>query len=229
MKKARIFFVYLLILLMTVSCTQNTSNNTFATTTDQEDQQDSVQLPTSEVPLVTIESYEDYCNFIEKTVLPDDFIYYSQIEKFGEFNIYIGYPQDGYSHGLYQLIDENGFKISLYVDSRKSKWITSDDISLNSFSSPTTADLRSVSDNTDYMLYNDLIYSYVQGKLHRIVWYAENNEFRLCGGKELLGNYSDESETITTIQGLLHSSTVQSTFRSVLENASSNKSTAKKQ
>ena len=228
MKKSAIILL-ILILLTTASCAQNNSTDTLTTTTDREDQQSSIQSPMVEVPLVTIESYEEYCNFIENTQLPNDFIYYSQVEVFGEFDIYIGYQQDGYSHGLYQLIDENGFEISIYVDSRRSEWKTSDSLSLKSFSSSTASDLRSVGDSADYMIGDNLIYSYVQGNLHSIIWYAENNEFCLCGGLEQLGNYPVESKANTMVQGLLHSSTAQSTLSSITENASSSRPTAEKQ
>lgn len=177
--------------------------------------------PTIDFIPIMIDDYSEYLAFLSSTDLPESFVPYEAFSAIGEFSWFIcltDATEGDYSQCMYTLIDANGWKLTLYVDSRADRWFIHD-TPLNSISSipENNKDLRFQSDNKERrQREGDIICSFVNGKLSSIMWYSDANEFTLCNTNgNQLGNYPTAPEHDTFVSKMLVKSEVQNALNAL--------------
>ena len=139
-----------------------------------------------DLAMLRINSYEEYQEFIEKSDLTGDFVYYESISMFGEFD-YLEFP------GMYKLygFDADGLQYGGYnyrltvnekdVSSDKNRTIsinimplyTYDDLFGKESLIDVKTDDLSVSSKPGYYVFNEAVYVYSSNTVSSIRW--ENN------------------------------------------------------
>lgn len=168
---------------------------------------------TGEVPLLTLETYDEYLNFIGNAELPAEFVAYEDISNLGEFQSFVCLSEsriNDYSSCMYTLFDESQSEFVLYVDIGSKETIPS-------ASTVTTIDgsnMRSLVNSTDSgsFVVSGMEYKYVGGKLHTISWFKDNVRYTLF---DSLGDYP-ENTTTTTVAKLLDLETAASCLDALL-------------
>ena len=132
-----------------------------------------------ERPLLTLDSENEYIEFLSSGEMPADFVSYDKIEAIGAFYGLVflsdAYRND-YSSYMYSLIDSNGVEITLYVDHCDETLSTS-----GSILGVNEIDMRLLSDESSGAYVSDNIeYRYVSGKLLSISWERQNIVYTLC-------------------------------------------------
>lgn len=168
---------------------------------------------TGEVPLLTLETYDEYLNFIGSAELPAEFVAYEEISNLGEFQSFVCLSEsriNDYSSCMYTLFDESQSEFVLYVDIGSKETIPS-------ASTVTTIDgsnMRSLVNSTDSgsFVVSGMEYKYVDGKLHTISWFKDNVRYTLF---DSLGDYP-ENTTTTAVAKLLDLETAASCLDALL-------------
>ena len=146
--------------------------------------------------MLTIESVPEYTQLLNSGKLPADFVAYDKIDAIGAFESFIvlsdAYNSD-YSSCMYGLVDSEGVRITLYIDSSDKTPSTADSVlSVNK------ANMRLLS-GTGSGIYvsDDVKYQYVSGKLLSVSWENQGMIYTLCGTPML----SDYPHTASTFVG----------------------------
>ena len=123
--------------------------------------------------LLTLESLEEYREVIQTHKLPSNFIFYEQLNQFGDFDSLIFCSdvigKKDYSDYIYTLIDSIGCTFGVYInhgDLSGSNPISSEMIQFD--------DMRTLSEEVQGRYTMDgLEYHYLKGKLYCIEWYHD--------------------------------------------------------
>ena len=149
-----------------------------------------------ETPAHTIESYEDYCAYLQTADLPAEFVPYETISPLGEFHHIVflsgGHLLSDYSHYMYTLVDASGTELILYVEyHRNGPELTPlpiiDDINPQDMRHPI------VSQRGRY-LHEGLEYTYISTGLLSITWEDQGRIFTLYADD--LSSYPDRTDTL---------------------------------
>lgn len=159
----------------------------------------------TDIPLLTIESYDEYRSFLKETKLPEDFVTYSDLSHFGEFDVFVRLcsPLDDYSSYMYGFIDACDYKSVISVDrvyetpAYIGKYPLLDAGQLN------LSDMRTLpsGENGRYVIGN-ITYWYISGKLSSIRWHQDGMYFQLSVSDPRFAEYP--LDTNTTIAKLLN-------------------------
>lgn len=190
------------------------SCNVYDRSNNQENHNSTISDVETEQPIVNVDystlrfdSKKEYDDFMDKNTISENFISYNMLKKLGEFDsmVFLTNTNIGdYGQYLYFFIDDSGHKLALYVESRilkhdfhtyKDKYTCIDEIN--------STDMRyiDITDKTCVYYNENLLYTYVDGKLNSIIWTYEDIEYRLSGTPGLF-NYPNIE---TTFAGqLLH-------------------------
>jgi hypothetical protein len=119
-------------------------------------------------PNITIESYSEYKKFIRSANIPEDFIYYEDIEVLGEFESFVCEIYSGKYSEYYSLHDDNLGEFYLYIEkepfqeTEHTKSVITD---VDKF------DMRFLDAETSGTYqYKNIRYVFLVGKLHSIKW-----------------------------------------------------------
>lgn len=156
-----------------------------------------------ERPLLGFWNYDDYNEFIHSTELPSDFVPYEAVASIGKFDGFVCLTdarQNDYGQYMYDLIDDNGFNLMLYVDHRTEKPFK---IELKDLTAATADDLRFFADGeTGIAARDDLKYTYIKGKLLSVEWESQGITFTLCANM-MLSDYPLDTSNETFASRLL--------------------------
>lgn len=192
---------------------QATMSTTLPSETDTdpvENDSDLFEIPsTGEFPLLTIESYDAYMAFIEKSELPHDFVQYESIAQFGEFKSFVCLSDarnNDFSSCMYSLVDDSQSEFVMYIDIGDTN---KDKVQLSTITSVNNANMRVLTNKTDAGTYvvAGLKYKYVAGKLLSISWTRGAVSYTLSGNS-MLGDYP-ESATTTAVGKMLNTHTAK--------------------
>lgn len=227
MKKVIIF---ILMIMMLVFCSCNTKealkNTDDSTLENPQGNTDEIKpntassgnleivMPNVEIPLPTLETYEEYEDYINSVELPSNFVYYDSLKSIGDFDCLI--IMSGFygecTRYLYQLVDPYGFDLSLYIDSRAPadkpeivKWETLTYVDND--------DMRTLDRDAKWRgVYSvdGIKYRYLEECLYSIVWEHNGVEYSLCGSDFGLDGYHIRHKD-TTVSKLLNTETVKET------------------
>ena len=146
-------------------------------------------------PVTSIDSAEEYKNFLDKNPSDQKFISYSKLREIGEFNrvtFLSNTKADDYSHYMYELCDASGYTLYLYVKAGQSE----DSVEMVSEENVNPHDLRKLNDKSSGAYFCEgYEYRYVNGELLSIRWENEAYSFVLSG-ESVLSNYPETSNTI---------------------------------
>ena len=146
-------------------------------------------------PVTSIDSAEEYKNFLDKNPSDQKFISYSKLREIGEFNrvtFLSNTKADDYSHYLYELCDASGYTLYLYVKAGQSE----DSVEMVREENVNPHDLRKLNDKSSGAYFCEgYEYRYVNGELLSIRWENEAYSFVLSG-ESMLSNYPESSNTI---------------------------------
>ena len=122
-------------------------------------------------PLLNIQSYSEYKKFIKKVTLPENFIYYENIEDLGEFQGFVCLTDariGDYSQCMYTLYEKDVGEFTLYVD--KNPFYETEHTK-NVITDVDKADMRSLDmEISGTYQYKNIRYVFLVGKLHSIKW-----------------------------------------------------------
>lgn len=170
---------------------------------------------TGEVPLLTLETYDEYLNFIGIAELPAEFVAYEDISYLGEFQSFVCLSEarvNDFSSCMYTLFDESQSEFVLYVDIGSQEAIPSE----STVTDINGSNMRSSVNSTDSgsFIVSGMEYKYVGGKLLSISWFKDNVRYTLSGDS-MLGDYP-ESTTTTTVAKLMNIETAASCLDSLM-------------
>lgn len=165
-----------------------------------------------EYPLESIDSVEEYNEFLTEKSIEQKFLSYSMLRKIGEFEgiTFLSNAKVGdYSNYMYELCDASGYTLYLYVKIGNSE----DNEKVVSEERVDPHDLRKLNDKSSgTYVCEDYEYRYVNGELLSIRW--ENGAYSfVLSGETMLSNYP---ETQTTILGSLLSAETSSATTNIL-------------
>jgi hypothetical protein len=150
--------------------------------------------------LLTVESFLGYKKFLRTADLPIDFIAYDNISEFGDFESFICLSDAGvgdFSSYMYHLVDENDYRLTLYIDHNNSNEIPESTIAATSI---LAKDMRKLDEKlSGSYAKEEFSYYYISGELLSITWTHEGITYKLCGDSML----SDYPSTEKTIAGKL--------------------------
>ena len=199
MKKTALMIICIIMVIILASCNVNTEyTETLSraqgtlnceSSNDTDDVQNvhkewETEIPNVEEPIPTYSTFEAYNEFIAKSDLPSDFIYYEMLKSIGEFDglvILTTEPGD-YRYGMYSFIDKLGNHIYLYFEPYEN-------VSYKKVLSKiqNADDLRcTYSKDHGAYVYKDLTYRYVNGLLISIEWKYGNQLLSLCFEEEIV-------------------------------------------
>lgn len=170
---------------------------------------------TGEVPLLTLETYDEYLNFIGSAELPAEFVAYEEISNLGEFQLFVCLSEarlNNFSSCMYTLFDESQSEFVLYVDIGSQEAIPSE----STVTDINGSNMRSLVNSTDSgsFIVSGMEYKYVGGKLLSIAWFKDNVRYTLSGDS-MLGDYP-ENATTTTVAKLMNIETAASCLDALL-------------
>ena len=162
---------------------------------------------TDEVPLLTLETYDEYVEFIESAQLPAGFLAYEDISLLGEFKSFVCLSEarlNDFSSCMYSLIDESQSEFVLYVDIDSQETVPLE----STVTAVNNSNMRFLVDSTDtgYYIVSEMKYQYVRGRLLSISWFKGNVRYTLSGD---LHTYP-ENVTATAVAKLLDLQTAES-------------------
>lgn len=171
---------------------------------------------TGEVPLLTLETYDDYIKFIGKAELPAEFVMYEEISHLGEFKSFVCLSEsriNDFSSCMYNLFDESQSQFFLYVDIGLQESIPP----VSTVTAVNGSNMRSLVNSTDSgsFIVSGMEYKYVGGKLLSIAWFKDNVRYTLSG-VSMLGDYP-ENTTTTAVAKLLDLETAASCLDALLD------------
>ena len=163
----------------------------------------SVNSFATDIPSLTLESYDEYQSFLRETKLPKDFVTYSDLAHFGEFDIFVRtcQPYENYNSYMYGIIDECDYDLTIYVDREYEtpEYITN--YPLLDISQINPSDMRNISSgvNGRYVI-SDITYWYISGTLTSIRWNHDGIYFGLCNfGPNFQGYPLDADTTVAKL------------------------------
>lgn len=164
---------------------------------------------TGEVPLLTLETYDEYLNFIDNAELPAEFVAYEEISHLGEFKSFVCLSDariNDHSSCMYTLFDESQSQFVLYVDIDSQETIPP----VSTVTAVNESNMRSLVNSTDSgsFIVSGMEYKYVAGKLLSISWSKDNVRYTLAGDP-MLGDYP-ENVTTTAVAKLMNIETAAS-------------------
>ena len=210
MSKKTIIPVLLLCLLLS-ACGQNA--NPTQPTTSAPPSSSSTTLPTGlsggEIPLLCLVGMDSYKKFVELADLPENFVYYESLTDFGELDSLVilsmaldEYQAEDYSKYLYNLIDENGNELDLFVGVEPSDKPLSN---LNYW-----GDMRAaghvITERVKRISQNGVEYLYIDYSLSYIEWVSNGIRFSLHADAKDEAFYPEDGP-LTIVQELLHTDT----------------------
>ena len=168
---------------------------------------------TGERPLLTLDTYDEYLDFIGSAELPAEFVAYEDISYLGEFQSFICLSEsriNDYSSCMYTLFDESQSEFVLYVDIGSQEAIPSE----STVTAVNGSNMRSLVNSTDSgsFVVSGMEYKYLGGKLHTISWFKDNVRYTLFNS---LGDYP-ENTTTTAVAKLLNLETAASCLDALL-------------
>lgn len=172
-----------------------------------------------ERPLLTLDTYDEYLDFIGSAELPAEFVEYEDISYLGEFQSFICLSEarvNDFSSCMYTLFDESQSEFLLYVDIGSQEAIPSE----STVTAVNGNNMRSLVNSTDSgsFVVSGMEYKYLGGKLHTISWFKDNVRYTLFNS---LGDYP-ENTTTTAVAKLLNLETAASFLDSLLYRATRN-------
>ena len=170
---------------------------------------------TGEVPLLTLETYDEYLNFIGSAELPAEFVLYEDISHLGEFRSFVCLSEvrvNDFSSCMYTLIDESQSQFMLYVDIGSQETVPP----VSTVTAVNKSNMRSLVNSTDSgsFIMSGMEYKYVGGKLLSIAWFKDNVRYTLSGDS-MLGDYP-ENATTTVVAKLMNIETAASCLDTLL-------------
>lgn len=176
---------------------------------------------TGEVPLLTLETYDEYLDFIGNAELPAEFVTYEEISHLGEFQSFVCLSEarvNDFSSCMYTLFDESQSEFVLSVDIGSQEAIPSE----STVTAVNRSNMRSLVNCTDSgsFIVSGMEYKYVGGKLLSIAWFKDNVRYTLSGDS-ILGDYP-ENATTTAVAKLMNIETAASCLDSLLYRATRN-------
>lgn len=168
---------------------------------------------TGERPLLTLDTYDEYLDFIGSAELPAEFVEYEDISYLGEFQSFICLSEariNDYSSCMYTLFDESQSEFVLYVDIGSQEAFPSE----STVTAVNGSNMRSLVNSTDSgsFVVSGMEYKYLGGKLHTISWFKDNVRYTLF---DSLGDYP-ENTTTTAVAKLLDLETAASCLDALL-------------
>lgn len=134
-----------------------------------------------------LESADKYNEYIKKTEIPQDFLYYEQIKSLGRFNgisFLCPYSQLNYNSYSYSITDENNYIYNFYVDNGIIK--TKDCCKIAKKINTLSNDLRTCEETgVCYAEIGKAEYTYIFGKLSSISWINGNKTMAVVRNGEL--------------------------------------------
>lgn len=196
MKSNKYLINCLMIIIITVLCITGCTKSSpgLITTTE-------IPLDGGEIPLLTIEGYDEYSKFVEfgelpsdqisymdKSVeLPSEFVEYKDLTQFGEFCslVFLCEVRYGdYSRYQYSFINDEGVRTYLVIDHKKQGLINGMTSSITI--EDVTSDMLSLKESKigkiQILIYSGVLYSYNPlGNLSSVQWEHDNIHY-LFGG-----------------------------------------------
>ena len=168
-----------------------------------------------ERPLLTLDTYDEYLDFIGSAELPAEFVEYEDISYLGEFQSFICLSEarvNDFSSCMYTLFDESQSEFLLYVDIGSQEAIPSE----STVTDINGSNMRSLVNSTDSgsFIVSGMEYKYVGGKLLSISWFKDNVRYTLSGDS-MLGDYP-ENATTTAVAKLMNIETAASCLDALL-------------
>ncbi len=153
-----------------------------------------------ERPLATISSMEEYQKIVNANILPQSFIPYEKISRFGTFQslVFLSDTLSGdYSAYMYNLTDATEYDISVSIDHNNKE---KSDLLPDQITNVNLSDMRQLfsTANGSYIC-EGMTYKYVSGKLLSVSWQSNGVIYTLSGTSMLY----DYSITDTTVVGKL--------------------------
>lgn len=166
-----------------------------------------------ERPLLTLDTYDEYLDFIGSAELPAEFVMYEEISHLGEFKSFVCLSEsriNDFSSCMYTLFDESQSEFVLYVDIGSQEAIPSE----STVTAVNGSNMRSLVNSTDSgsFVVSGMEYKYLGGKLHTISWFKDNVRYTLFNS---LGDYP-ENTTTTAVAKLLDLETAASCLDTLL-------------
>ena len=170
---------------------------------------------TGERPLLTLDTYDEYLDFIGNAELPAEFVLYEDISYLGEFQSFICLSEarvNDFSSCMYNLFDENQSQFVLYVDIGSQETVPP----VSTVTAVNKSNMRSLVNSTDSgsFIVSGMEYKYVGGKLLSISWFKDKVRYTLSGDS-MLGDYP-ESTTTTTVAKLMNIETAANCLDSLM-------------
>jgi hypothetical protein len=123
---------------------------------------------TGDRPNITIESYSEYKKFIRSANIPEDFIYYEDIEVLGEFESFVCEIYNGKYSEFYSLYDDNAGEFYLYVRKESSE---ETEHTKNVITDVNSSNMRFLDEEISGTYeYENIKFVFLLGKLHSIRW-----------------------------------------------------------
>lgn len=190
MKKIYLFLVLILAVISAMLASCDANNGTQSIRSSEESVAD------GEIPLLTIETYGEYTEFISTNEYAGQIVKFDLIKDFGDFKSFVvtsgGYNGD-YSQYCYSFVDPYGFETHLMITdtSKIEKAENYPKIEQTDF-----LDLRSIGNDLRGILrIGDAEYMYVNGDLLWIEWKVGNLSFTLSSDTLLSAYPKQTSET----------------------------------
>lgn len=170
---------------------------------------------TGERPLLTLNTYDEYLNFIGSAELPAEFVAYEEISNLGEFKSFVCLSEarvNDFSSCMYTLFDESQSQFVLYVDIGSQETVPP----VSTVTAVNRSNMRSLVNSIDSgsFVVSGMEYKYLGGKLHTISWFKDNVRYTLSGDS-MLGDYP-ENTTTTAVAKLLDLETAASCLDALL-------------
>ena len=119
-------------------------------------------------PNITIESYSEYKKFIRSANIPEDFIYYEDIEVLGKFESFVCEIYSGKYSEYYSLHDDNLGEFFLYIEKEP---FHETEHTKNVITDVNSSDMRFLDEEISGTYeYENIKFVFLLGKLHSIRW-----------------------------------------------------------
>ena len=163
-------------------------------------------------PSYRIDSYEEYVKFVGVADLPEKFVEYKAISQFGKFVSFVRLSNEyegDYSHYMYELVDESGIEVVLYVECGRNGPDTEelpliDAVNINNMR-------RLTAGEKGRYVHKGVEYTYIEGRLHTISWEGNGRVFVLTS--DSFGDYPVGTNTL--VEELMDTSNTEMVIASV--------------
>ena len=223
-----ILFIFVCISLILTSCAEAkiTQSTTEVVTTELVTTTQAITTPT-EGPIVSvgvvmhsIDDYDEYLAYISETAVPENFISYEMIKKFGEFRSFqaVPYGENNPTHtmnpnyGYGYDLEFDGLEITFDINEKDS------DFEYATVSAPTTNDLQ-IHENKESGVWQNgkFEYHYVQGKLLYIEWEYNDVRYALSSRNSAREYDYTTLSSDSVLSKLVHRDTCEEAFQEIFE------------